>query len=143
MTNKEIIENLLVLGAYLNREYGKQFPQEYYDSISSAIERLSKPSLPDNLDEAAFNYAELCKYEDADKLLCAEHFKAGAEWMASRVQPEGDLEEEVKSYIKDNFTIMDEVAQIPEEDRMYSLGQDDMVAFAKHFYGLGKARKED
>ena len=59
-------------------------------------------------------------------------------------QAEVDLEKEVKSYIKDSFTITDEVAQIPEEDRMYSMGQDDMVAFAKHFYELGlKARMEE
>lgn len=58
-------------------------------------------------------------------------------------QPEVDLEKEVKSYIKDNFTITDEVDQIPEEDRMYSMGQDDMMAFAKHFYELDKARKEE
>lgn len=40
-----------------------------------------QPSLPANLYEAAFNYAELCKYDGVDKLLCVEHFKAGAEWM--------------------------------------------------------------
>lgn len=59
-------------------------------------------------------------------------------------QPEVDLEKEVKSYIKDNYTIMDEVAKIPEEDRMYAMREDDMRAFAKHFYELGlNARKEE
>lgn len=56
-------------------------------------------------------------------------------------QTDVDLKEEVKSYIKDNFTITDEVAQIPEEDRMYSMGKDDMAVFAKHFYELGKNSK--
>lgn len=53
------------------------------------------PSLPSDLDEAAFNYAELCKYGDGDKLLCAEHFKAGAEWMARLgVSEEYDTDED-------------------------------------------------
>ena len=56
-------------------------------------------------------------------------------------QPEVDLKKEVKSYIKDNFTITDEVAQIPEEDRRYSMWEDDMRAFARHFYELGKNSK--
>lgn len=34
--------------------------------------------------DAALDYAEACKYEGGDKLLCAEHFKAGAEWMAGQ-----------------------------------------------------------
>ena len=55
-----------------------------------------------------------------------------------------ELKKEVKSYIKDNFTITDEVAQIPEEDRRYSTWEDDMRAFASHFYELGlNARKEN
>ena len=59
-------------------------------------------------------------------------------------KPEVDLEKEVKSYIKHNFTITDEVAQIPEEDRRYSMWEDDMRAFARHFYELGlNARKEE
>ena len=59
-------------------------------------------------------------------------------------QPEVDLEKEVKSYIKENFTITDEVVQIPEQDRMYSMGEDDMTAFARHFWNKGyNARKEE
>ena len=42
------------------------------------------PKLPDNIDEASFYYAEACKYEGGEKLLCAEHFKAGAGWMAEQ-----------------------------------------------------------
>ena len=56
------------------------------DEVLALIDSLrqEQPSLPSNLDDAAFNYAELCKYDDADKLLCVEHFKAGAEWMAGQ-----------------------------------------------------------
>ena len=42
------------------------------------------PSLPSDIDEAAFNYAELCKYEGGDKLLCVEHFKAGSKWVTGQ-----------------------------------------------------------
>ena len=58
-------------------------------------------------------------------------------------RPEVDLGKEVKGYIRDNFTITDEVAQIPEEERRYSMWEDDMATFARHFYELGlNARKE-
>lgn len=58
-------------------------------------------------------------------------------------QPEVDLEKAVKDYIKDNFTLTPEVLEIPEEERRYSMWEDDMRAFAKHFYELGlNARKE-
>lgn len=46
--------------------------------------RIAKTSLLSNLDEAAFNYAELCKYKGVDKLLCAEHFKSGVAWLAGQ-----------------------------------------------------------
>lgn len=65
-----------------------------------------RPSLPSNLDEAAFNYAELCKYEGADKLLCAEHFKAGAEWMAGQgetIFDTVDIDGQGQRWITDNL----------------------------------------
>lgn len=40
---------------------------------------------PDNLYDAAFYYAEACKYDGGNKLLCAEHFKAGAEWQKEQM----------------------------------------------------------
>jgi len=52
------------------------------DRIKSFIDSLQQEQ--PSLNDAAFDYAELCKYEGADKLLCAEHFKAGAEWMAGQ-----------------------------------------------------------
>jgi len=38
-----------------------------------------KEHVSDNLEEAAFDYAESCKYDGGEKLLCVEHFKAGAQ----------------------------------------------------------------
>ena len=57
--------------------------------LLSFIETLEpEPTLPSDVDEAAFDYAESCKYDGADKLLCAEHFKAGAEWMKEQLRKE-------------------------------------------------------
>ena len=80
MTKEETISNLK---AYLNGDtaIGNIIPLR--SVLESAIKYLDS-SLPSNLDEEAFNYAELCKYYGGDKLLCAEHFKAGAEWDAGQ-----------------------------------------------------------
>lgn len=64
----------------VNRENGKWLNGP--DTKNDIVGKMS--SLPSNLDEAAFNYAELCKYEGVDKLLCVEHFKAGVEWLAGQ-----------------------------------------------------------
>ena len=82
-----------------------------------------------------------------DKQEIINLWKAGIEYAYNhpkQEQPEVELKKEVKSYIKHNFTITDEVAQIPEEDRRYSMWEDDMRAFAKHFFELGRlnARKK-
>jgi hypothetical protein len=54
-----------------------------------------------------------------------------------------DLVKEVKKYIKKNFTITDAVAAIPEKDRMYSVGSDDLLYLACYFIQLGlNARME-
>ena len=39
----------------------------------------------DELEEAAFDYAEACKYEGGEKLLCVEHFEAGAQWQKKKI----------------------------------------------------------
>lgn len=86
MTNEEIIERLFALKEWLKRNFGEQFPQEYLDSISSAIEFISSspsPSLPSDLDEAAETYAEniLANGEDMFDAI-ADGFRAGEEWLA-------------------------------------------------------------
>ena len=57
--------------------------------------------------------------------------------MKGQKQQEINLEEEVKHYIKENFTITDEIQKIPEEDRMYGMDKGDMLKIARHFYKLG------
>ena len=55
-----------------------------------------------------------------------------------------ELEKEVKHYINENFTITDEIQEIPEEDRMYGMDKGDMLKIARHFYEFGlKVGKEE
>ena len=79
MTKKEARLTLQENFGYLSQEHPR-----ILEALRVALDALSQPSLPSNLYGAAFNYAKLCKYEGVDKLLCAEHFKAGAEWMAEQ-----------------------------------------------------------
>ena len=44
------------------------------------IDSLQEEPVSEELEEAAFDYAEACKYDGGEKLLCVEHFKAGAKW---------------------------------------------------------------
>ena len=43
------------------------------------VKEVEEP-VSEDLEEAAFDYAEACKYDGGEKLLFVEHFKAGAEW---------------------------------------------------------------
>lgn len=56
------------------------YPKE---AFTMAIEALSKPSLPSNLDEAANKFAVLYDQGTCDGI-AQECFKAGAEWMAEQ-----------------------------------------------------------
>lgn len=62
---------------------GRHFCWHQVELIPEPIDEC-KSSLPSDLNDAAFDYAELCKYDGVDKLLCAEHFKDGARWMAKQ-----------------------------------------------------------
>lgn len=44
------------------------------------VKEVQEESVSKDLEEAAFDYAEACKYDGVEKLLCVEHFKAGAKW---------------------------------------------------------------
>lgn len=42
----------------------------------------------------------------------------------------------IKSYIDKFFTYDDEMREIPREDRIHAMWEDDLVRYARHFYGL-------
>ncbi len=58
-----------------------------YNVARKVAEKLWKYKEPvsKELEEAAFDYAEACKYDGGDKLLCVEHFKAGAKWQKQQM----------------------------------------------------------
>lgn len=55
---------------------------EYHEFI---IHECKEEPVSEELEEAAFDYAEACKYDGGEKLLCVEHFKAGAEWQKEQM----------------------------------------------------------
>lgn len=55
------------------------------EAIRMAINALQEEHVSEELEEAAFDYAEACKYDGGEKLLCVEHFKAGAKWKAKNL----------------------------------------------------------
>lgn len=96
MTKEEAIKVL---------EQMRQWTDYPKEALTMAIEALSKPSLPSNLDEAAHefedmamsDYDDICVTENGEerpvlKYNFTDAFKAGAEWMAGQgVNSEGKV----------------------------------------------------
>ena len=66
------------------------------EAVKVALDALSRPSLPSNLDDAAEEYVKDYGYTEDDykreRIIAEEHFKAGAEWMAGKYEKiEGEL----------------------------------------------------
>lgn len=85
MTDKEKIlkgfeELNAIIEPYKNkRNYNKLCLRLRFWAKNFQIRLLwKKAPVSEDLEEAAFDYAEACKYEGGEKLLCIEHFKAGA-----------------------------------------------------------------
>lgn len=55
-------------------------------SILSFINSVQEEPISKELEEAAFDYAEACKYDGGEKLLCVEHFNAGAKWQKEQFE---------------------------------------------------------
>ena len=85
-------------------EFGKG-KLEALEGIVDFIDSMQEEPVSEELEEAAFDYAEACKCDGGEKLLCVEHFKAGAKW-----QKEKD-----KSVTKDLGDYINELSkQFPE-----------------------------
>lgn len=65
-------------------EFGKG-KLEALEGIVDFIDSLQEEPVSEELEEAAFDYAEACKCDGGEKLLCVEHFKAGAKWKAENL----------------------------------------------------------
>lgn len=61
-----------------SKAFTKAHKKEGSDEILAQM-RGEEP-VSEDLEKAAFDYAEACKYDGGEKLLCVEHFRAGAQW---------------------------------------------------------------
>lgn len=55
------------------------------DTDNILAQMRGEEPVSEELEEAAFDYAESCKYDGGKKLLCVEHFKAGAKWQKKQL----------------------------------------------------------
>lgn len=60
----------------------------FIDTIE--VKEVQEETVSEELEEAAFDYAEACKCDGGEKLLCVEHFKAGAKWKAENLWKPAD-----------------------------------------------------
>lgn len=67
---------------------------------------MDEEPVSEELENAAFDYAEACKCDGGEKLLCVEHFKAGAKWKAEQFE---------KERLKQCDTLTKEQAQIESD----------------------------
>lgn len=67
-------------------------PMVFAEIWKDELIKLSKCEEPvsEDLEEAAFDYAEACKHDGGEKLLCVEHFKAGANWQLNQIRKENE-----------------------------------------------------
>ena len=70
-------------------EFGKG-KLEALEGIVDFIDSMQEEPVSEELEEAAFDYAEACKCDGGEKLLCVEHFKAGAKWKAKNLWKPAD-----------------------------------------------------
>ena len=90
MTNEEAIENIKLIRFNAVITNAKSFK----DALDMAIEALSKPELPSNLDEAAEKYENKTNPTCTCEECLIKSFKAGAEWMAGQFQKiDGSLDD--------------------------------------------------
>lgn len=84
----------IIVDALLKTNGGKELLKTSVNELSVLIRainynnrKIQQPSLPDNLDEAEFNYVKSLENAPADQgeeLMICDAFKAGAEWMAKQ-----------------------------------------------------------
>jgi hypothetical protein len=74
----------------IRKEVEKLHGNPYYmmavKDVLAIIDPLQEEPISEDLEEASFDYAEACKYDGGEKLLCVEHFKAGAKWQKEQFE---------------------------------------------------------
>ncbi len=83
---------------------GVAIAKRFYD-----MGRKHNEPISEDLEEAAFDYAEACKYDGGEKLLCIEHFKAGAYWKEQQFEKNRlahcDAQTEEEAEIEQSFVM--------------------------------------
>ena len=106
------------------------------------VKEVREESVSKDLEEAAFDYAEACKYDGGEKLLCVEHFKAGAQWQKQKNTigvKEVDLEKELETL----DSLLYDLDGVAVKGATSYLTVEDVKDIAKHFFELGlKAKGE-
>lgn len=78
--NKSALEaEIKKLSAYLNSQI-----LSIIDTLE--VKEVQEEPVSEEMEEAAFDYADACKYDGGEKLLCVEHFKAGAKWQKEHLK---------------------------------------------------------
>jgi len=74
-------------------------------NVLTYIDTLQEEPVSEELEEAAFDYAEACKYEGGEKLLCVEHFKTGAKWQKQQTISKACkwIDKNAAKYLVDRF----------------------------------------
>ena len=86
MTDKEKLD---AIRAEIHRLVDvRGYDREMANDLFTFMDSLPNEPVSDGLEEAAFDYAESCKYDGGEKLLCVEHFKAGAKWGKNQAMAE-------------------------------------------------------
>lgn len=82
------------LSAYLNSRHVQRLIEKILSIIDTLeVKEVQEEPVSEDLEEAAFDYAEACKYDGGEKLLCIEHFKAGAKWKAKNLWKSADSDD--------------------------------------------------
>jgi len=80
------IEQAYIIGGETGVELARD--PRYKENLE--VKEAQEEPISEDLEEAAFDYAEACKYEGGEKLLCVEHFKASAKWQKENLWKPAD-----------------------------------------------------
>ncbi len=100
MTDKEIVERAKeaekktgfgeLVHSPISKGVNSAYGIGFIEGMVEYRNLLQEEPVSEELEEAAFDYAEACKYDGGEKLLCVEHFKAGAKWQAENLWKPAD-----------------------------------------------------
>ena len=86
-----LVAEIKKLSAYLDSRHVQRIMEKILFIIDTLeVKEVQEDPISEDLEEAAFDYAEACKCDGGEKLLCVKHFKAGAKWKAKNLWKPAD-----------------------------------------------------